>query len=114
MCFGLYDDAGLASLRREYGDGGFVLGGCIVADQDWDWSCKACGAKFSDNGSSTAGSTGEELFLRERLQKIAAQLKADGRMPTLEQVLQVMAEVRKEYQPKILAAKAAGPKKRRK
>jgi hypothetical protein len=38
-------------------------------------------------------------------QKELERLKAEQKMPTLEELLEVIAEVRKEYRPKILAAR---------
>jgi hypothetical protein len=97
VVFGLYDESGLEALRREYGDGRFVLGGCV--DGDAEWCCKACGATFSGRKITDQGWT-------DKQRQIIDQLKAEGKMPTLEQVLEVMAEVQKEYRPKILAARA--------
>lgn len=44
---------------------------------------------------------------QEKMQKLVAKLQREGRMPTLEQVLQAVGEARKVYGPKILKARKA-------
>lgn len=115
VVFGLYDDAGLASLRREYGDYGFVLGGCCPSD--WDWSCKACGEMFAYPPPTAFSDANEKITYQEWAEKqlkIIERLKAEGKMPTFEEFMTAMDKVREEYRPQILAARAAGAKKRRK
>jgi hypothetical protein len=51
--------------------------------------------------------TGPEQFQAE-----VEKLKAEGRFPSLQEVLRVIGEVRAEFRPKILAARAAARRKR--
>lgn len=44
-------------------------------------------------------------FSPKKMQEIVDDLKKQGKMPPLDKVLEVMAEVREEYQPKIEAAR---------
>jgi hypothetical protein len=63
-------------------------------------------------------SAGDSLKKESKLgpsdfQKEVERLKAEGKMPTLEELLEVIGEVRKQYRPKILPArkkKSAGSK----
>src|SRR6185437_6017363 len=86
VVLGLYDEAGLEALRREYGDGGFVLGGCSPVD--WDWCCKACGEMFPDPAPTAFSDANEKITYQqwaERQRKIIDQMKAEGTLPTFEE-----------------------------
>ena len=107
VVFGLYDDAGLAALRREYGDHGFVIGGCCPTD--WDWSCKVCGEMFAGTAPTAFSDANEKITYHEwaeRQQKIIDRMKGEGTLPTLEEFAKAVEGVRKEYLPKMLADRA--------
>ena len=70
---------------------------CSVVNFHGETHCRACGTPRPVKGPG--------LLTNARMEELVEKLKAEGRFPSLEKLLEAIADVRREYRQQILDAR---------